>query len=124
MYYVNFREYELIFTSHLQTLNDLQSQNGRESNVWINKVCTVIAKKKRKKKKTFSEKAKQRAVIKFCAGIGNTPTEIEISETVGKKHKNENRSLVFKWQKRFSDERENVMDNVWDGKPSFRYFGP
>lgn len=38
----------------------------------------------KKKKKTFTEKAKQRAVIKFCAGIGNTPTEKEISETVGK----------------------------------------
>lgn len=38
----------------------------------------------KKKKKTFTEKAKQRAVIKNFAGIGNTPTEKEISETVGK----------------------------------------
>lgn len=37
------------------------------------------------KKKTFSEKAKQRAVIKFFSGIGKPSTETQqIYETVGK----------------------------------------
>lgn len=68
-------------TSYLQNLNGLQYQNGRESSVWIYKICTVIAKKK---KKMFSEKAWQRAVIKFCVGIGNTPTETHKFLKVGK----------------------------------------
>lgn len=41
-----------------------------------------------------------------------------------KKHKNVNRSLVFKWHNRFADERENAMDDVRDRKPSFRNCGP
>lgn len=34
-----------------------------------------------------------------------------------------NRSLVFKLHKRFSDGKENVMDDVREGRPSFRNCG-
>lgn len=70
------------------------------------------------------EKAEQRAVIKCCAGIGNTLTETHKFLKQLEKHKNVSRSSVYKWHKRFSDERENLMDDVRDGKPSFRNFGP
>lgn len=75
-----------------------------------------------KKKKTFSEKAKYRAVIKFCAGIGKTPTKANkhLKRSVG--HRNLNRFLVFKWHISFSDRRENLimMDDVQEGRPSYR----
>lgn len=109
------------FTSYLQIFNGLQYQNGSESNVWLFKICTVIAKKK---KKTFSEKAEQRSVIKFCAGIGNTLTETHKFLKQSEKHKNVSRSSVFKCHERFSDKRENVMDDVRDGKLLFQNFGP
>lgn len=73
-----------------------------------------------KKKKTFSEKAKYLAVIKFCAGIGKTPTKTNkhLKRSVG--HRNVNRFLVLKWHISFSDRRENVMDDVQEGRPSSR----
>lgn len=96
-------------TSYLQILNGLQY-----------KICTVIAKKK---KEDVFGKGGATSGNKICAGIGNTPTETHKFLKQLEKYKNVSRSSVFKWQKRFSDERENVMDDVRDGKPSFRNFG-
>lgn len=64
------------------------------------------------KKKTFSEKGDQRA--------GKTPTEIHKFLKQSEKQRNVSSSLVFMWHKRFSDGRENVMDDVREDRPSFR----
>lgn len=76
-----------------------------------------------KKKEDVFGKGGATSGNKICAGIGNTPTETHKFLKQLEKYKNVSRSSVFKWQKRFSDERENVMDDVRDGKPSFRNFG-
>lgn len=77
-----------------------------------------------KKKEDVFGKGGATSGNKICAGIGNTPAETHKFLKQLEKYKNVSRSSVFKWQKRFSDERENVMDDVRDGKPSFRNFGP
>lgn len=66
-------------TSYLQNLNvHGKKKNGGESDVRISKVWIVIAKKE--------DVAEQRAVMKFCSGIGKTPTEahfLKQSENIG-----------------------------------------
>lgn len=51
--------------------------------------------------------------------LKNSYRDPHISKTVGKL-RNLSYFLVFKWYKRFSDDRENVMDGVQEGKPSFQ----
>ncbi|CAG2186353.1 unnamed protein product [Mytilus edulis] len=72
------------------------------------------------KKRTFTEKVEQRAVIKFCVDIGKTPTETHKFLKQSEKHSKVSRSLVFKWHKRFGDGRDNLEDDEREGMPSFR----
>jgi hypothetical protein len=51
----------------------------------------------------------QRAVIKFCADIGKTPTETHKFIKQSVTHSNVSRSLVFNWHKIFSDGRGSLM---------------
>ncbi|CAC5419671.1 unnamed protein product [Mytilus coruscus] len=71
------------------------------------------------KKKKFTEKVEQRAVIKFCVDIGKTPTETHKFLKQSEKHSKVSRSLVFKWHKRFGDGRDNLEDDEREGRPSF-----
>ena len=71
-------------------------------------------------KTTFSNKVEQRAVIKFCADIGKTPTETHKFIKQSVTHSNVSRSLVFKWHKRFSDGRDSLMGDKREGRPSFK----
>ncbi|CAC5366267.1 unnamed protein product [Mytilus coruscus] len=72
------------------------------------------------KKRKFTEKVEQWAVIKFCVDIGKTPTETHKFLKQSEKHSKVSRSLVSKWHKRFGDERDNLEDDEREGRPSFR----
>lgn len=61
-----------------------------------------------------------RAAIKFCEGIGKTPTEIHKHLKQSAKHRNVSRFPVFKWHIRFSDITENVMVYVQEERPTHR----
>ena len=69
---------------------------------------------------TFSEKAEQRAAIKFCANIGKTPKETHEFRKQSGKHCNMGRSLVFKRYEIFLDARDSFRDDMREGRSSFR----
>lgn len=69
----------MIFTSYLQNLNVHSNKMAEKAMFESIKSGTSLL-----KEKTFSEKAEQRAVIKCCVGIGNTPTETHKFLKVGK----------------------------------------
>lgn len=108
----------MIFTSYLQNLNIHSNKMAEKAMFKSIKSGPSLL-----KKKTFSEKAKQWAVIKFCAGIEKTPAETHKFLKQSEKHRNVSHSLVFKGHKRFLDGMENVMDDVQEGRPSFRNYG-
>lgn len=56
-----------------------------------------------------------RAAIKFCVGLGKTPTQTHTMIKEGLKRKC-SRSLVFKWHERFRNGRESIEDDVRCGR--------
>lgn len=56
-----------------------------------------------------------RAVIKFCVGLGKTPTQTRSLMEDGMKRKC-SRSLVFKWHERYRNGRESIEDDVRCGR--------
>ena len=69
---------------------------------------------------TFSEKAEQRAAIKFCVDIGKTPKETHEFNKQSGKHCNMDRSLVFKRYEIFLNARDSFRDDMREGRSSFR----
>lgn len=76
-------------------------------------------KKKKKKKDVFGKGGAASGNKILRRDLKNSYRDPHISKTVGKL-RNLSYFLVFKWYKRFSDDRENVMDGVQEGKPSFQ----
>lgn len=110
LYSVRFRKYwdnfyimtlAMTFTSYLQNLNVHSNKMAEKAMFESIKSGPSLLKKKR-----FSEKAEQRTVIKFCAGIGKTPTATHKFLKQSEIHKNVSRSIVFKWHKIFRRKRE------------------
>ena len=59
-----------------------------------------------------------RAVIKFCVGLGKTPTEtLNMIRDSNVKPKC-SRASVFKWHGRFREGRTSVKDDERSGRPS------
>jgi transposase-like protein len=64
-----------------------------------------------------TDPAKRRIVIQFCVNLGKTPGETKtMIESVTNKL-SVCRSLVYKWHRRFSDERESIGDDLRTGRP-------
>lgn len=101
----------MIFTSYLQNLNVHSNKMAEKAMFEFIKSGTSLL-----KEKTFSEKAEQRAVITFCTGIGkNSYKHSHISARVDK-------NTIQVAQNVFR-RKEHVIDDVWEGSPSFRNCG-
>ena len=59
-------------------------------------------------------------MIKFGVDIGKMPTDTHKFLKQSEKHSKVSRSLIFKWHKRFADERDSLADDEREGRPSFR----
>ena len=68
-------------------------------------------------KMSTSEEEKMRTSIQFCVNLGKTPTETKTMMETAYGKKSVNRSLVYKWHKRFCDGRSNVEDDERCGRP-------
>lgn len=77
----------------------------------VEQVATLL-----KKKMTSTGDVETRAVIKFCVGLGKTPTQTRSMIEEGLKRKC-SRSLVFKWHERYRNGRESIEDDVRCGRP-------
>lgn len=73
--------------------------------------------KKKKKKDVFGKGGAASGNKILRRDLKNSYRDPHISKTVGKL-RNLSYFLIFKWYKRFSDDRENVMDGVQEGKPN------
>lgn len=72
---------------------------------------------KKKKKDVFGRGGAASGNKILRRDLKNSYRDPHISKTVGKL-RNLSYFLVFKWYKRSSDDRENVMDGVQEGKPN------
>ena len=68
-------------------------------------------------KRTLTERFEQRAVIKFCANSGMTPTETWKFFSSNSSVKKCSRTIVFDWHKRFRDGRVDISDDLRSGRP-------
>ena len=58
-----------------------------------------------------------RPTIKFCVKLGMTPTLAYGKMTAAYMNYEVSRMLIFKWHKRFRDDRENLEDDSRSGRP-------
>lgn len=68
-------------------------------------------------KETSADRMEQRAIIKFCVDSGKTPIETKQMMENTKRHRHISRSLVYKWNKRFSDGVCDLKDAERSGRP-------
>jgi len=69
-------------------------------------------------KASTSNRTEQRAVIKFCAQAGMTPTDTYKFLQRDKTRK-VCRTIVFEWHDRFSKGQADLGDNIRSGRPSY-----
>ena len=66
---------------------------------------------------TSEQRTEQRAVIKFCAMSGMTPTDTWKFMNQKEGVRNCSRTIVFDWHKRFRDGQTEITDSARSGRP-------
>ena len=64
-----------------------------------------------------TESTETRAIIKFCANLGMTPTQTMKKMEEADMKNCACRALVFRWHKRFREGRESISDDERRGRP-------
>lgn len=106
----------MIFTSYVQNLNVHSNKMAEKAMFESIKSGTSLL-----KEKTFSEKAEQRAVITFCTGIGK---KLLLTLTHFCKGRQEFEPFpTIQVAQNVFRRKEHVIDDVWEGSPSFRNCG-
>lgn len=105
----------MIFTSYLQNLNVHSNKMAEKAMFESIKSGTSLL-----KEKTFSEKAEQRAVITFCTGIGKNSYK---HSHLCKGRQEYEPFLTIQVAQNVFRRKEHVIDDVWEGSPSFRNCG-